>query len=437
MSYLDDLQAAIAAHPDVADYRITLNERRGVSIGIKDNQVGNVYNPFTFSAVTSGSFLIQWRDGRLSRGSLDGSSLEQIGPILEVARQAAYEDPDAAVFLGPQRVTTVPLFSTETASLIDERPGDLLHVIELLQQQARRIGSTILSGSVGASISRRMVRTSRGLNLVEDTTSFGYSYYFDGILGDGFLSRAPVSLEEIEQQTQRTGAFFAALKRPGRSGMSGQLQLILHPNVAYQLVDFFILGNLQGSLVYHGQSAFSRAAFQEGQRVLREDLTLAVDPLVQMGPGSYAFTGEGVPAAPATYIGRGRLEQPILDLKYARKMGLPPSSPPSNAYTVNFFSQRHMPDWEEFLPQIDEAILVLSLLGLNTQERSSGMFSLTGPQALYIRDGAVIGHSKATFRGSFFEALRSEELQLIRFAGQHSPGLSMQAHVTLEQRDEV
>ena len=56
--------------------------------------------------------------------------------------------------------------------------------------------------------------------------------------------------------------------------------------------------------------------------VLREDLTLRLDPLQPLKSGSYRVSVEGVPAAPLhRSSNNGRLVQPVLDLKYARRLG--------------------------------------------------------------------------------------------------------------------
>ena len=172
MAYIDDLQHGFERHPDIADYRINLGAGRGIGVGIRDNDVGSVYSPMSFSDTIGGSFLIQWRDGRLSRGNLDGNSLLQLGPILELARAAAYDDPDAAQFLGPQQAHAVALDSPDVHPLFGERTGFLLDVVALLQQIAARHDAKTLNGGVGGSIGESWLRTSRGLALDDHGTSF-------------------------------------------------------------------------------------------------------------------------------------------------------------------------------------------------------------------------------------------------------------------------
>lgn len=432
MSYIDDLQAGFAANNEIADYRIGLGAGRSVGIGIRDNDVGSVYRPLAFSDTIGGSFLIQWRDGRLSRGNLDGSSLIELPALFARTRAAAYDDPDAAQFLGPQAPHSVVLSSPDVPPLFGERTGFLFEVVELLKDVAARYEARTLNGGAGAGIGESWLRTSRGLDLHGDGTSFSYSASFDGIVGDGFGYRTLVDTAEVVTQIERVGEYLRQLRQPAPRLPTGARQVILHPNVAYSLWSFYVWGNMGGSAVYHGQSAWRREDFAAGKQVVRSDLTLRVDPWEPLGTGSFGWTGEGLPSKPETYIDHGRLLQPVLDLKYARRLGLLPNTPPGGQHSV-FLEGPPEEEADALLSSIEEGVLVLSVLGLHTQDRTSGAYSLSAPQALLIQDGEVRGRVKVTLSGNFFDHLQADALRLVRFPGQHSPGFVYPAAVTFER----
>ncbi len=432
MSYIDDLQAAFEAHPDIADYRINLGERRSIGVGIRDNDVGSVYSPFRFGQGTGGGFLVQWQDGQLSRGNLDGNSLLIIDHILANARQAAYDDPDAAQFLGPQRVHDVPLFSEDVPQLFEARTAYLLDVVTLQQEIAGRYRANTLNGGVGASISQSWLRTSHGLDLTTTGTAFSYSASFDGIVGEGKLHRTIASLDEIGTQIELGAAYLEPLRTQSEGLASGTRMIVLHPDVAYSLFSFFVWGNLSGAAIFHGQSPFTLEDFLDNRRIFRNDLLVTVEPWQPLGVGSFSYTSEGLPSAPTTYIERGRLTQLILDLKYARRLNLAPTTPPGGEESVNMRAEDET-TWDELQPQLEEAVLVLGVLGLHTQDRSSGNYSLATSQALLLRDGQIKGRVKVTLTGNFFEQLRDEALRFVRFRGQHSPGFALPIGITVEQ----
>jgi PmbA protein len=391
-----------------------------------------VYSPFSFGQGTGGGFLVQWQDGRLSRGNLDGNSLPIIDQVLGNARQAAYEDPDAAQFLGPQTVHAVPLWSDDIPSLFEERTPYLLDVVTELQAIAARYEANTLNGGVGASTGQSWLRTSHGLDLSTRSTSFGASASFDGLVGEGLSRRSIASMEEITEQIELGARYLQPLRTEANGTTSGMQMVVLHPDVAYSLFSYYVWGNMGGSAVFHGQSPFTADDFRDNQRVFRNDLLVTVEPWEPLGLGSFSYTSEGLPSAPATYIERGRLTQPILDLKYARRLNLPPTTPPGGAHSIRMRCDNET-TWSELQPQLDTAILVLGVLGLHTQDRSSGNYSLATSQALLVQGGELAGRVKATLTANFFDQLRDFALQFVEFAGQPTPGFTLPISVTIEQ----
>lgn len=431
MSYIDDLQAAFDAHADVANYRLNLSERRSVGVGIRDNDVGSVYSPFSFGQGTGGGFLVQWQDGLLSRGNLDGNSLPIIDQVLANARAAAYDDPDAAQFLGPQTVHDVPLWSDDVPPVFAERTSYLLDVVQELQQIAARINANTLNGGVGASTGESWLRTSHGLGLSTRSTSFSASASFDGLVGEGLGQRTVPTMDEIVAQIDLGAQYLQPLRTETNGITSGTHTVILHPDVAYSLWSNYVWGNIGGGAVYHHQSPFTIEQFRDNERVFRRDLLVTVEPWEPLGNGSFPYTGEGLPSAPTTYIEHGRLTQPILDLKYARRLNLVPTTPPGGAHSIRMRCDNET-TWSELQPTLGTAILVLGVLGLHTQDRSSGTYSLATSQALLVRDGVLVGRVKATLTGNFFEQLRND-FQFVQFPGQPTPGLALPITVSVEQ----
>jgi PmbA protein len=241
-----------------------------------------------------------------------------------------------------------------------------------------------------------------------------------------------VDQAEIAAQVERIGENLRRLRRSAPAAEAGEREIVLHPRVAYSIFSFFVWGNMGGSTVYHGQSAWSREDFAEARQVFRPDLQVSVDPWQPLGPGSFGWTGEGVPSSPETYIDSGRLVKPVADLKYARRLGIAPNTPPGSEHSVQIGG---LPEEqaEGLIASLEDGVLVLSVLGLHTQDRTSGNYSLSAPQALLIRGGEAQGRVKATLNGNFFDQLRAGDLRLVRFAGQHSPGLAFRGAVTFER----
>jgi PmbA protein len=244
----------------------------------------------------------------------------------------------------------------------------------------------------------------------------------DGELGGGHGARGLEPLNDLAGRVDRLVAFVLALRHVAASRAGGVLPVLLHPDVVEDYVLGVLLHNLDGSQVAHGTGAFRREQFGAAEPVLRDDLTLRTDPGVPMAAGAYRFSQEGLPARPSTFVENGRLLAPLLDLKYARRLGRTPTAIPSAMDTL-FLEGPASIGYDDALARAAGGALVLSVLGVHTQDFTSGDFSLSAPQTLSVGAHGLEGRLRATISGNLFELLRSSELALVRFPGEHTPGL--------------
>jgi PmbA protein len=129
-----------------------------------------------------------------------------------------------------------------------------------------------------------------------------------------------------------------------------------------------------------------------------------------------------VPASRCSFIAAGRLVRPILDLKYANRLGLEPTPLPGAADTTHLEGPPEL-TLDRALAEAGGGVLVLAVLGVHTQDGSSGDFSLSAPQALAIRNDALAGRVRGTIAGNLFALLASDDLRLVRFPAEPTPGL--------------
>jgi PmbA protein len=228
--------------------------------------------------------------------------------------------------------------------------------------------------------------------------------------------------EEFAARLQRLGDLAHRLAQPGEPPAAGVMPVLMHPNVMESFVLGTLLGNLEGSGVVNGEGYFRKEQFGSDDPVLRTDLNLRLDPLVPMKSGSYRFTAEGVPSDRCHFIENGRLVQPVLNLKYARRFGGSPTPIPTSMDTVHLEGPPELNEAEGY-QAAGGGVLVLAVLGAHTQDASSGDFSLSAPQALGLAGSGPAGRLRGTISGNLFDLLRSDDLTLVRFEGEHTPGL--------------
>ena len=359
-------------------------ESRRLSLGIKDREAGNAHAPLSLAEGSSARYLLVWSDGLVCRGTLERHQDPRVA--FEEARASAYEDEDAAHVLGPAEFPDVKIYDKD----------------------------------ISASASDSRMLTSAGLDVASRGTSFGWFVTVDGETGDGFSARQPEDDDEFKARLAYLMQTARQVAKDAAPLPAGTHSVLLHPRVVENYVLSTLMQNLDGSAVAHDESAFDRSGFRSGRASLRKGVGLSIDPLQPYKGGSYRFTGFGLPAAPCTYIEDGRLVQPILNVKYARRLDLKPTPVPFGNDTVRFGTSSRL-RYEDALAQSD--VLVLSVLGVHTQDRISGDFSLSAPLALAISAGTPAGRLRGTISGNLWETLRSDDLQFVDVPHETTPGM--------------
>ncbi|MDH3590867.1 MAG: metallopeptidase TldD-related protein, partial [Planctomycetota bacterium] len=283
-----------------------------------------------------------------------------------------------------------------------------------------RASARTWSGSFSAAASDSRLVTSAGLDVKSRGTSFGWYVTVNGETGNGFSARRPEKDHAFKSRLDHVMQTAEQIAQDATPLPAGTHSVLLHPRVVENYALGTLMQNLDGSAVAHEESAFDVAGFRSGRASLRKDIELSIDPLQPFRSGSYCFTGFGLPAAPCTYIQAGRLVQPILNVKYARRLDMQPTPVPFGSDTVHFGTPTRLA-YEDALAGSD--VMVLSVLGVHTQDRISGDFSLSAPLALALHDGAPAGRLRGTISGNLWETLRSDALQFVEVPHETTPGM--------------
>jgi len=404
-------------------WSIYASETRRVSLGVKDREIGNAHAPYSITEGCGARYLFVWNDGRVSRGNFERRQLEDDpAEALVAARAAAYDDPDAAQVLGPATFPDVELHDAAAAEIAGGDARMLGARLDWLRERIDAWGSATWSGSFGAAETTARLITSAGLETGGCGTTFGWHVTLDGEIGDGHGARGPESTARFEARMDRLIETRKALAETAAPPAGGIHPLILHPDVVERLVLGTLLHNLDGATVEHGEGRFRREQFGGPEPVLRQDMTLRLDPLQPLRSGSYRFSVEGLPADRCTFIESGRLVRPLLDLKYARRLGMAPTPIPYDSDVLHLEGSTPRP-LAETCAVAGRSVLILSVLGLHTQDRGSGDFSLSAPQALVVDAEGFAGSLRATFSGNLFELLQDDATRFVAFEGEHTPGL--------------
>jgi predicted Zn-dependent protease len=407
----------------VSNFRLAVAETSKSDLGIESNRTGSAYAPLSATELSGGSFLVEWSDGRISRGALSRAPLGALRDVLASAFEGRYEDPDEAVFPGECEVPDVPLLSPEAAAVAEGRsPEYLPEVLTTVRDVAETHGVDLLDASAHATRTRRRVVSSEGFRGEVESTYVGFSLGYDSLVWDGRSRRSSPSLDEVREVAEATAGDYLAMRRVAEVAPRGPTRVVLHPRVAEDFLRTFLLGNLSGSAVANERSRFGAADFHERRRWFREDFSLSSHPLMPLEPGSYRFTDEGVPARDVEFVREGRLVTPSLGLKHARRLGMRPAPLPAAFEGFRLVLSGGLPR-EEALAGPEPTVLVRGVLGLHTQDAVRAEYSVLAPQSILYRDGVPRGRVSVTLNGTFFDDLQSPELTFVSFPGFAIPGI--------------
>lgn len=388
----------------LAAWRILVHESEAVSLGVKDNSPGSVYTPPSYRQGESGEVFLVWADGTCSQAMVQLPShndSEYWHKELEQWRQASYEDLDAAHIPSPE---PLPLVAVEDRAIQQIIAGD----DEILFDQVKRWltdkpSNAKMQGSIQAAWGYRHVRTSTGLSVTYQQSQFMSWFSFDSLVGGGFAKRRLIHPEEQEDLWSLTVNQYEAMQKEAPP-VGPQTQVILAPSMTEEMLGQFVLPNFSGDRVIEGQGAFSKDNFIDHRLVFHPQFTLSIDPLRPLELGSYLVTPEGVPADRTVLVRDGQLQTPFLRVKDAVRWGSKPTALPQGTAGLYLKHQAEVP-WAEALQGVEDGVLVLSVLGLHTQEAVSGSYSLSAPHSLRILKGQIVGRTDVKLTGNFFADL--------------------------------
>lgn len=424
----DLLREKQAQNKKLIGWRFDLHQIQGLDIGVKNNKMGGAYSAPSFKQSVSGEIYLIWEGKRFTSAKLESKVLDDFEEYFKLWEQTAYEDPEGAGLLTPQNLPEVPLTDPQVQQVIE---GDFGKAFQLLDRGLNQIldsGIRKVDAGVKCYHDRRYIMNSDGLMV--DYLQNPVDFYFSAndSYGDGYSEKKWPDEQDYQRVIDRTVTVAKLLDKEISATFTGPMCLILPPDLFESFLSQFLLTNLYGSLVVNRQSRYSLEDFQNNRQVLRPDLTLTINNLLPNRASSYICTSEGVPGEIRDFIRDGKLMTPILNLKYAQKIGWQPTAIPGGGGGYFLKSNRSLPDWEEQLKKTDRGLIIYSILGMHTQDASSGSFSVTADQCLLVENGQIQGKVKAVVNGDFLGSLLREDSQLCRVEGDDNPGFWFMAN---------
>ncbi len=426
-------QGGWADLPKLRGWRYDLAYRRAVSISIVNNKLGSVYGPATARDSLGGDLYLIWEDEKRSNAWVDRLTIPEFEERLREWRASAYSDDRAPDIRPPDPAyPEVEMYDPQIETLVRGDTELLFKILKTGYDELLGKGDIeFLDAGSSASSSVRYLRNSKGLDLSYPSTGFGYSFSADRLYGNGYGKLKMAPEEELDRILKDVRETTIRLKQDGtfRADPTGN-RVVLDTGLAGSFVGQYISGNLAGSSVANRQAAYSLDDFKEHKQVIRSDISLVIDGTRPFEGSASRSTGEGIPGGRCALIEKGRLIAPALNLKYAGITGFPATLGGGLYTELDDGGVRQSMD--ELVKSVDKGLLVYSVLGMHTQDSTSGRYSVSAPRCLVIENGELKGRVKVTLNGNFFDNINDPRTRFGWDPYEDNPALEMTCQVVVE-----
>lgn len=421
----------------IAGWLFNFDDGKSIGLGLYDNKLGGPYTPPERNDVYIGAAYIRWADGTISDVKINAPVLENLDASLKEWKSVSYHDEDAPDILEPLPMPND--LKIKDPKIIDLITKDSSYFFEILnfynKELMKRDYTKTTQGEVKAEYRHVTIMNSKGLNVEWEETSMKTSAYANYTHGNEYVERRRVKKKDLWKIIKEIDRYMVHDKKIVNV-WKGRMPIILVPGTVDAFLEQYLLsngGNLQGDRVAHNQSLYNIEDFKKKKQVFDERINLVVDSLKDYSPGTQPCTGEGVPSTKQYVVADGRLITPILDLKYAKKIGMPPTAlgkriSPTTSGTI-YLDVKEDRSYSKMVEELEYGLIVFSVLGMHTQNSKEGKYSLTIGQGLLVEDGKIKGSIKnTTIKGNFLEALRNKET---KFAKYRKDELAMQTEASV------
>lgn len=248
-----------------------------------------------------------------------------------------------------------------------------------------------VSGMIDLTYLEKVLVTSRGAELYEDSTVFqGYLRAFAGEDGSGqwsFTSRK-YSLNKLEKAAL-TASQYAVDSRNRQAVEAGIYDIVISPMVVGNLVN--IIGFMSsGFTIFIGMSLFMKN--KPGEQVASTKFTLIDDPLNKELPGSTGFDDEGVPTYIKPIIEKGVFKTILHNNKTGKMMN---TRSTGNAGWImprpwNLVVEAGDYSLDELIESVNKGLLITNNWYTRMQNYVEGLFSTVTRDAIFlIKNGRI------------------------------------------------
>ena len=397
----------------IKNFLINTVSSHTISFGTEgEKSIGCAYAPLITSKQFQGEILIEWKNGKISKAFINPFWLHSFEKNVEELKRSQYQDDSAKIFLKPSKIEK--LSAQEDPSIeknLYNLDKEIISRVKKIKEWGKSIREKSTHVNIAVSTHENVLSNSKGLTLtqreteVEEIVSLGQFYGFD------IEERKLEGLKKEKKHIERAETFYKILKkRIKKHRLLGNFEIILFPYVFSKLLSYFLISNITAESIYYKKSKYKIEDFKNMLKIAKSGFSLTVYPKANMKIGAEDFSPEGwIYPDSCTFVKDGKLQKPITPLRYANLMKISPTPPINSLRLLNFGKIEKSLSLEEVIMCVKNGLLVTEILGLHTQDSTTGNFSLVCPMTILINNGELEGRVDCMIRGNFFNLLKSIE----------------------------
>lgn len=393
----------------VKRYIVNSNFNKTTDLSSMGEFLGGILGPVSSRQKFGGYALIEWQDGKVSKGGFSLAFINDFEKQLDNFYETRYEDINAKNFLSKKSET----FDNQESKEIMSRNFDPVKTVTdqniLLKKWMSELKETRQYSGSTINVSESTVTNSNGLEVSESKTINEIYCYMGDEGGIEWSQRKPTTDKQARKYFDRVSLIYKIVTRKCPSPkLTKKISVILDPDSFSSIFSHFIGFNISAESIYKKQSFFTLKDFSQKKSIASAKLDLIVHPRKKMKPsaGNFSWIGWEYPQN-FSFIKGGKLVSPISDHRHANILKIKPTPGMDSLQLVTFGDIEQKRSLEESFNSGDESIIVTQLLGLHTQDESSGNFSLVCPKSIYIKDGKPQGSLEVMIRGNMFEIFKN------------------------------
>jgi len=414
----------------VSQWSLSFGKVKSISVGMKENEIGGPYMPPSSRDAYGGAAYIRWADGTISNAVINPETLENMDTAIKEWKALSYQNIFAPEVIDPLPIPSdLKLKDGKLVEIIEKDKDYLFGILKFYKNKLSKKDYTkLLTIQTNVGHEYNIILNSKGLNVEWEKTGISIMVVVNSIAGDIYAKRKIPGKEDLKKIITEIDGYMTRSKNVVQM-KPGKMPIILTPGVLNNFLGHYLTGpqgGLQGGIVANNQSIFSLDDFKLKKQVFDERISFIIDGLKDYELSTLPCSSEGVPSTKQHIIANGRLITPLLNLKYSKKTGMPPTSPGRTDLEI-----KTKTSYNKLRRSLGYGLIVYDVMGMHTQNNTTGEYSIAVDQGLLVENGEIKGKiEKATIRGNLFEALKSKDTE---FADYREDELAMltEADVTV------